>query len=93
MDNYPPAEFLDRVIERCPKAAFVYVKAWREKKDDYTVSFNKKKINTEYFIHTKKFMTDLRDLKKEKILNYSFSHKDDSYEIQFVIPQNTQKVA
>jgi len=93
MINYPPVEFFDKVIENCPKAAFVYTKVWREKKEDFTISYDKHSINHEHFMHWKRFKTDLRLLKKEKVLNYAFNDTDDSVIITFTIPHSNEKVA
>lgn len=94
MEFYPPHEFFDKIIERCPKASFIYARMWRDRKDDFTVSYDKSKINHEFFMHWKKFKSDLRYLKKEKVLNYCFSATGDSVVVIFSIPQSiNEKVA
>jgi hypothetical protein len=75
MTNYPPYEYLERVLTNCPKAGMVYVWLWKEKRDDQLIlKFKKDEITFEF--SWKAFKDNLMHLKKQKVLDYSISKLD-----------------
>lgn len=92
MKLYPP--YLDLVHERCPKAAHLYTRLWREKGDNNLISYEKDKIVNEYSISWKSFIHELRLLKKESVINFSFNSERTKVKINLFIPsQSNEKVA
>lgn len=91
MKSYPP--FLDQIHQHCPKAAFLYTLFWREKDEENRVHYEKKKITDEYAISWKSFNNDLRLLKKEKVIKYSFNSPKDKITIHLMLPNSIEKAA
>ena len=88
-NQYPP--LLDSVLEHCPKAAFIYIKLWRNRGVHPKVSFSKTTIKDEYNISWKSFTTNLRILAYHHAITYRFDAFKENVLIEFLQP--AEKIA
>lgn len=74
---FPPYTLLTKVLDHCPKAGSIYLKLFRDRQDTDVVFYEKSSITDECGISWKSFKSDLRLLRREGVIKFTFS-KDDS---------------
>lgn len=90
---FPPYDYLNQILEHCPRAGSIYLMLWKDKNDKNRVFYFKKDITDVHFIEWKRFKTDLVKLQKEKVLEFSFNSTQEEVTIYLKVPQDNAKAA
>lgn len=66
----PPYAYVHEIHLHCPFAAETYDYLWERRDDEYFINVEKSQISNEFFMPYDRFMTDLRDLGRMKLINF-----------------------